>query len=205
MMQNNKPYIIGITGGIGTGKSQVSRYLTSLGYTVIDADQVAREVVEPGEIGWMKVIDRFGEGVLYPDKTLNRRKLGEIIFGDDALRLELNDILHPLIRMRINAYIDHYHNEPFIFIDVPLLFETESRERYDEVILVYAPDALALSRILERDRLSPELSAKKISAQMSIEIKRQLADAVIYNIGTVEELKEEVNAYLKNIRMKLMS
>lgn len=204
MMQNKKPYIIGITGGIGTGKSQVSRYLTSLGYTVIDADQVAREVVEPGEIGWMKVIDRFGEGVLNPDKTLNRRKLGEIIFGDDALRLELNNILHPLIRMRINAYIDRYHNEPFIFIDVPLLFETESRERYDEVVLVYAPDTLALSRILERDRLSLELSTKKISSQMSIEIKRQLADAVFYNIGTVEELKEEVNVYLKNIKKKLM-
>ena len=204
MMQNKKPYIIGITGGIGTGKSQVSRYLTSLGYTVIDADQVAREVVEPGEIGWMKVIDRFGEGVLNPDKTLNRRKLGEIIFGDDALRLELNNILHPLIRMRINAYIDRYHNEPFIFIDVPLLFETESRERYDEVVLVYAPDTLALSRILERDRLSLELTTKKISSQMSIEIKRQLADAVFYNIGTVEELKEEVNVYLKNIKKKLM-
>lgn len=204
MMQNNKPYIIGITGGIGTGKSQVSRYLTSLGYPVIDADQVAREVVEPGEVGWMKILNRFGEGVLNPDKTLNRRKLGEIIFGDDTLRLELNDILHPLIRMRINAYIDEYHHEPFIFIDVPLLFETESRERYDEVILVYAPDALALSRILERDLLSQELSTKKISSQMSIEIKRQLADAVVYNTGTVEELKEEVNVYLKNIKKKLM-
>ena len=204
MMQNNKPYIIGITGGIGTGKSQVSRYLTSLGYPVIDADQVAREVVEPGEVGWMKILNHFGEGVLNPDKTLNRRKLGEIIFGDDTLRLELNDILHPLIRMRINAYIDRYHNEPFIFIDVPLLFETESRERYDEVVLVYAPDTLALSRILERDRLSLELSTKKISSQMSIEIKRQLADAVFYNIGTVEELKEEVNVYLKNIKKKLM-
>lgn len=203
MMQNNKPYIIGITGGIGTGKSQVSRYLTSLGYTVIDADQVAREVVEPGEVAWMKVLDRFGESVLNPDKTLNRRKLGEIIFGDDALRLELNDILHPLIRMRINAYIEQYHSESVIFIDVPLLFETESRERYDEVVLIYAPDEVALSRILDRDRLSTELLTKKIASQLSIEIKRQLADAVIYNIGTLDELKEEVNAYLKRIKQKI--
>ena len=203
MMQNNKPYIIGITGGIGTGKSQVSRYLTSLGYTVIDADQVAREVVEPGEVAWMKVLDRFGESVLNPDKTLNRRKLGEIIFGDDALRLELNDILHPLIRMRINAYIEQYHSESVIFIDVPLLFETESRERYDEVVLIYAPDEVALSRILDRDRLSTELLTKKIESQLSIEIKRQLADTVIYNIGTLDELKEEVNAYLKRIKQKI--
>lgn len=203
MMQNNKPYIIGITGGIGTGKSQVSRYLTSLGYTVIDADQVAREVVEPGEVAWMKVLDRFGESVLNPDKTLNRRKLGEIIFGDDALRLELNDILHPLIRMRINAYIEQYHSESVIFIDVPLLFETESRERYDEVVLIYAPDEVALSRILDRDRLSTELLTKKIASQLSIEIKRQLADAVIYNIGTLDDLKEEVNAYLKRIKQKI--
>ena len=203
MMQNNKPYIIGITGGIGTGKSQVSRYLTSLGYTVIDADQVAREVVEPGEVAWMKVLDRFGENVLNPDKTLNRRKLGEIIFGDDALRLELNDILHPMIRMRINAYIEQYHSESVIFIDVPLLFETESRERYDEVVLIYAPDEVALSRILDRDRLSTELLTKKIASQLSIEIKRQLADAVIYNIGTLDELKEEVNAYLKRIKQKI--
>lgn len=202
-MQNNKPYIIGITGGIGTGKSQVSRYLTSLGYTVIDADQVAREVVEPGEVAWMKVLDRFGESVLNPDKTLNRRKLGEIIFGDDALRLELNDILHPLIRMRINAYIEQYHSESVIFIDVPLLFETESRERYDEVVLIYAPDEVALSRILDRDRLSTELLTKKIESQLSIEIKRHLADTVIYNIGTLDELKEEVNAYLKRIKQKI--
>ena len=203
MMQHNKPYIIGITGGIGTGKSQVSRYLTSLGYTVIDADQVAREVVEPGEVAWMKVLDRFGESVLNPDKTLNRRKLGEIIFGDDALRLELNDILHPLIRMRINAYIEQYHSESVIFIDVPLLFETESRERYDEVVLIYAPDEVALSRILDRDRLSTELLTKKIESQLSIEIKRHLADTVIYNIGTLDELKEEVNAYLKRIKQKI--
>ena len=203
MMQNNKPYIIGITGGIGTGKSQVSRYLTSLGYTVIDADQVAREVVEPGEVAWMKVLDRFGESVLNPDKTLNRRKLGEIIFGDDALRLELNDILHPLIRMRINAYIEQYHSESVIFIDVPLLFETESRERYDEVVLIYAPDEVALSRILDRDRLSTELLTKKIASQLSIEIKILLSDAVIYNIGTLDVLKEEVNAYLKRIKQKI--
>ena len=205
MMQNKKPYIIGITGGIGTGKSQVSHYLTSLGYPVIDADQVAREVVEPGEVGWMKILNRFGDGVLNQDKTLNRRKLGEIIFGDDVLRHELNNLLHPLIRMRIDAYIEHHQNEPLIFIDVPLLFETESRERYDEVMLVYAPDTLALSRILERDRLSQELLEKKISSQMSIEIKKQLADAVINNVGTHEELKEEVNAYLKSIKLKLMA
>ena len=129
--------------------------------------------------------------------------MGEIIFGDDALRLELNDILHPLIRMRINAYIEQYHSESVIFIDVPLLFETESRERYDEVVLIYAPDEVALSRILDRDRLSTELLTKKIESQLSIEIKRQLADTVIYNIGTLDELKEEVNAYLKRIKQKI--
>lgn len=123
MTQNKKPFLIGITGGIGSGKSEVSKYLKSLGYPLIDADLVSREVVEPGEIGLFRIVESFGEGVLNPDRSLNRGKLGEVIFNNDILRKQLNDILHPQIRLRMQQHLECFKDELFVFLDVPLLFK----------------------------------------------------------------------------------
>ncbi len=204
MTQNNKPFLIGITGGIGSGKSEVSKYLKSLGYPLIDADLVSREVVEPGEIGLFRIVESFGEGVLNPDRSLNRGKLGEIIFNNDILRKQLNDILHPQIRLRMQQHLECFKDELFVFLDVPLLFETDKKSDYDEVILVYAPEALCLERIVARDKITTDLALKKIKAQMSIEIKRAMSDHVIVNNGDISMLHKQLDAYLKSVHERLV-
>jgi len=200
MKPNNKPYLIGITGGIGSGKSEVSKYLTALGYPLIDADRVSREVVETGEIGLFRIVEAFGEGILNHDHSLNRRKLGEIIFNNAILRQQLNDIMHPQIRLRMEQHLSCFENEPFVFFDVPLLFETDTRSNYNEVILIYAPESVCLQRIIERDKISSDLAIKKIKAQMSIEIKRNLSDYVIENTGDTAMLYFQIDFYLKSLQ-----
>lgn len=203
MTQNKKNYLIGITGVIGSGKSEVSKYLISLGYPVIDADLVSREVVEPGEIGLFRIVEAFGEGVLNPDHSLNRGKLGEIIFNNDILRKQLNDILHPQIRLRMLQHLECYKDETFVFFDVPLLYETDTRSNYDEVILIYAPEAICLERIIARDKITRDLAMKKIKAQMSIELKRTLSDYVIENSGDLKLLHHQLDLYLKSVHERL--
>ena len=203
MTQNSKPFRIGITGGIGSGKSEVSKYLKALGYPLIDADLVSREVVEPGEIGLFRIVEAFGEGVLNADRSLNRGKLGEIIFNNDILRKQLNDILHPQIRHRMQQHLECYKNEPFVFFDVPLLFETDKKSNYDEVILVYAPLAVCLERIIARDKITSDFAMKKIKAQMSIDLKRALSDYTIENTGDISKLHNQLDFYLKSVHDRL--
>ncbi len=199
MMQNEKVKRIGITGGIGSGKSEVSKYLISLGYPLIDADLVAREVVEPGEIGLIRIVEAFGTDILNYDHTLNRQKLGELIFNNDILRQQLNDILHPHISQRISQMVDQYSDALYVFIDVPLLFETESKSKYDEVLLVYASPETCLKRIIERDKVNKEFAQKKIQAQMPIDIKRAMADYVITNDDGIDNLHAQIDIYLTEL------
>ena len=205
MMQNNKPFLVGITGGIGSGKSEVSKYIISLGYPLIDADLIAREVVMPGEIGLIRIVETYGDSILNEDKSLNRRKLGEIVFNNKILLEQLNAILHPLIHMRIQQYIQMYQNHPIIFIDVPLLFETDSRKNYDEVILVFAPKAICIERIVNRDKISQELAIQKINAQMDPELKRSLSDYEICNNKDISTLHRQVDFYLNSVTKRTQS
>lgn len=204
MTQNSKPFMIGITGCIGSGKSEVSKYLQSLGYPLIDADLVSREVVEPGEIGLYRIVEFFGEGILNPDRSLNRGKLAEIIFNNDILRKQLNDILHPQISLRMQQHLACYMDEPFVFFDVPLLFETDKKLNYDEIILVYAPEAVCLERVITRDKITSDLALKKIKAQMSIDLKREMSDYVIDNTGDVSMLHHQLDTYLNSIHERLI-
>jgi dephospho-CoA kinase len=203
MKQNNKPFLIGITGGIGSGKSEVSKYFKSLGYPLIDADLVSREVVEPGEIGLFRIVEFFGDGILNSDHSLNRGKLAEMIFNNDVLRKQLNDILHPQIRLRIEQHLACYRDERFVFFDVPLLFETDKKSNYDEVILVYTPEAICLERIIKRDKITADLALKKIKAQMSIDLKRAMSDFVIDNNGDISMLHHQLDIYLKSVHDRL--
>jgi len=199
----SKPYKIGITGCIGSGKSEVSRYLTSLDYPLIDADAISKEVVMPGEIGLIKLVETFGESILNLDHSLNRRKLGEIVFNNKRLLAQLNDILHPLIKREIATRLEIYSTEPFVFIDVPLLFETDSRSNYDEVVLVYAKPEVCLERIVKRDGISSQLAKQKIDAQMDIEWKRSLSDFIFTNEGSIEQLHHQIEAYLVDLKKRI--
>lgn len=202
MMPNNKPYKVGITGGIGTGKSVMTRLLIERGYNVIDADQIAREVVEPGSLGLRLVVETFGCSMLTDSGTLDRPKLGKRIFEDDLARLRLNEILHPLIKKEILTRIDRLTNEQIVFVDVPLLFETNGQDLYDETVLVYAPEAVSLERIIVRDHLSIDLARKKIDAQLSISEKIKMATYIIENTASLESFEHKIDLYLKALQSR---
>jgi len=186
--------IVGLTGGIACGKTTVSNLFRDKGCPIVDADQVAREVVEPGEIGLSRVVDRFGVGVLNVDGTLNRRKLGQIVFSDEAARADLNNILHPLIHKRMQEKKEEALklNPPFVILDIPLLYENQHENTVDIVIVVYVPASVQLERLMLRDGFSIGEARNRIASQMDIEEKRRRADLTIDNTGTFEHTEQQV-------------
>jgi dephospho-CoA kinase len=189
--------IIGLTGGIACGKSTVSQMLVECGAALVDADLVAREVVKPDERGWHKVVERFGEEILLPDRHLNRKKLGEIIFADPQAREDLQSILHPLIRERMTGQIQELKKQDpkrLVVVDVPLLFESRQQNKYEKTVVVYVDRDTQLNRLMKRDGLNEDQAEARLQSQMPIEQKKELADYVIDNRGTVESTKKQVEA-----------
>jgi len=186
--------VVGLTGGIGSGKSTVSRMLADLGAVVIDADQLAREVVEPHEPAFARVVERFGPGVVGPDGRLDRPALGAIVFRDPEARADLEAITHPAIgvrmaeRMAAEAGTDHV-----VVLDVPLLVES-GRMNTAGVIVVDCPEELAIER-LERDRgMDADEIRRRMAAQATRQERLDRADFVIVNNGSRERLREQVEA-----------
>lgn len=201
-MRQNKCTIIGITGGIGTGKSTVSNILIEKGYKVIDADKISREVVEVGKPAYKKIVEVFGSRILLEDKTLNRRKLGRLIFSSNSLRKLLNNIIHPFIWEAIKVEIDKYciGNE-IVFLDVPLLIEELDKLdiygiKLKEIWLVYTESSIQLSRLMERDNISEEDAMDKLNAQMNLEEKKKYANKIIDNSGDLNILKKNIDSLL---------
>lgn len=186
--------IVGLTGGIACGKTTVSNLFKDKGCPIVDADQVAREVVEPGELGLSQVVERFGTGVITEDGTLNRKKLGQIVFSDEAARAELNAILHPLIQKRMQEKKEQALKlaPPFVIMDIPLLYENGHENTMDIVIVVYVPASVQLERLMLRDGFSRQEAKKRIASQMDIEEKKKRADFIIDNTGTFEDTKQQV-------------
>ena len=191
-------FLLGLTGGIASGKSTISRYFSEKSIPVIDADIVARQVVEPGEIGLRRIVNTFGEDVLQDSGELNRKKLGQIIFNDDQKRTQLNDMLSELIRENILSQIKHYQskNASLIVLDIPLLFEGRYDSIVDEVMVSYIPREVQLTRLMARDNLYKEDALKRIDSQMSLDKKKELADVVINNTGSIDKTLQQVNAWL---------
>lgn len=197
-MIQNRATIIGITGGIATGKSTFCNLLSKLGFLVIDSDKIARDVVEIGSEGLKNVVDYFGDDVLKEDGTLDRNSLGDLIFNDEKKRIALNNILHPLITKKIRKLIDdNINTEKVIFIDIPLLLEVRSNLEkngldFDQVWLIYSKESTQVKRLMDRNNLSQDQALMRIKSQMNIEEKRKLADLVINNEGSLEELEQMV-------------
>lgn len=191
--------IIGITGSIASGKSTVSNMIKELGFTVIDADIVARQVVEPGEEAYEKIVETFGSEILFPNGMINRSKLGEIIFTNEERRKQLNAIVHPAVRKRMNNDKEEAvkQGEKAVFLDIPLLFESKLTNMVDKVIVVYVDEKIQLERLMKRNDLSKEEALNRIQSQLSIEEKKKLADAFIDNRGTIEETKKQLMIILK--------
>ena len=190
---------LGLTGGIASGKSTVSAMLVKLGAKLVDADQVAREVVLPGEPALEQVVARFGQAVLNEDGTLNRSKLGSLVFTPDKQNLkDLESILHPAIRARMQERMDAYLKEDpnlLVIADIPLLYETGQAKQYDAVMVVYVPPEMQLKRLMEREGLTEEESSMRIKLQMDIEEKKRLANYVIDNSGSLEDTHRQVGQF----------
>lgn len=190
---------VGLTGGIGAGKSEVSQLLAGFGAVVIDADKIAREVVEPGTKGLEAVVAEFGTDILAPDGRLDRPALGQIVFNDPKKREALNAIVHPLVGTR-SAELQEAADEGAILVhDVPLLTENGLAPLYDLVIVVDAAPRTQLDRLLSRG-MSEEDARARMAAQTSREQRRQVADLVIDNDGPLEALESQVRAVWERLR-----
>ena len=190
--------IIGLTGGIACGKSTVAAMLVDRGAALIDADVLAREAVEPGSAGLRRIAERFGQAVIAPDGSLNRKKLAAIIFGDDSARKELEGMLHPEIRSRIQrqmAAFERLTPDKLLVVDIPLLYESGMEDLFadGQIMVVYIPAELQMARLMERDGLSAEEARQRLAAQLPIEEKRQRADIVIDNGGALEETAQQID------------
>ncbi|MBU5294079.1 dephospho-CoA kinase [Anaerosalibacter bizertensis] len=198
-MKQNNCKIIGLTGGIATGKSTVTNFLIEKGYKVIDADNIARKVVEVGYPAYKQIVKEFGVEILNKDLTIDRAKLGSIVFNDEGKRKKLNSIVHPRVFQEIsNLILSYCENQRIVFLDVPLLIEElDLFKKYnidiDEIWLVYTDEEKQIERLIQRDNFTYEEAEKRIRSQLPMKIKKKYADRIIDNNRNIKELKNTVN------------
>lgn len=194
------PKVIGLTGGIASGKSLVSRTLQGLGLTVIDADEVSHELMAKDEAVKQKVVEIFGTEVLTAGGEIDRGKLGAIVFRDQERRRALERIMHPVILAQL--WMRARESKADVVLDIPLLIEQGGHERVDLVVVVYATRECQIQRLMARDRISREEAIRRIETQLPLEEKISYANYVINNSGTVEETMDQVTRFYKLIRGK---
>ncbi|MDR0799976.1 MAG: dephospho-CoA kinase [Endomicrobium sp.] len=189
--------IIGLTGGIATGKSESAKHFKALGTYTIDADAISHELTSKGMPVSNELVKSFGSGILCSDGTLNRKKLADIIFSDKKAKLSVEKIIHTHIISRINKIILHNVNKHNIVIDAPLLFEVGLNKMCDKVVVVWIPLDIQVKRLVLRDKLNADQIKKRIDSQMPIEKKVELADFVIDNSGSKKDLKKSIKDLYK--------
>jgi dephospho-CoA kinase len=183
---------VGLTGGIGSGKSTVARELARLGAVVVDADEIARAVVAPGTPGLAAVVAEFGRGVLRPDRSLDRPALARLVFADDAARRRLEAITHPLVAEESSLRVAAADPDAVVVLDVPLIVENDLAGRYDLVVVVGAPEDVRVDRLVGQRGMSREDALARIRAQADDAARRAVADVWLDNSGTEAELLEAV-------------
>nr|XP_018904853.1 PREDICTED: dephospho-CoA kinase domain-containing protein [Bemisia tabaci] len=196
-------FIVGLTGGIATGKSTVSHMIRELGVPVIDADVIARKVVEPGTPGWREIKKVFGNSVLLPTGEINRQTLGDIIFSNSEKRRLLNEITHPRIHrlMMWDAFTKFLQGYQFVVIDTPLLFESGAMLSYiHKIIVVTCEEDLQLQRLIERNSMPESRAKQRIKAQMPLEEKCNRANFVIENSGSLTDTKDQVGRIVATLK-----
>lgn len=188
--------ILGVTGGIATGKSTVVDIFRAHGFPIIDGDLIAREVVVPNSPGLAAIVGAFGKEILTEEGTLDRKKLGRIVFQEEAKLNLLNQVLNPFIRSEILRQLQEAE-APLVIADIPLLFEGHYDQYVDQVAVVYLPESLQVQRLMERDNFSQESAMQRIRSQMPIDEKRNRADIVFDNQGTRQQTKKIVEDWLR--------
>ncbi|MGW4806967.1 dephospho-CoA kinase [Kitasatospora sp. NPDC004272] len=193
---------IGLTGGIGAGKSEVSRQLAARGAVIVDSDVIAREVVAAGTPGLAAVVAGFGPGVLLPDGTLDRPALGRVVFADPARLAELNAIVHPLVRARSAELEAAAGPDAIVVHDVPLLAENGLAPLYDLVVVIDVPDAERLRRLVELRGMAEDEARARMAAQASREERLAIADLVLDNSGDLEQLTDRVDGLWRELERR---
>ncbi len=192
--------VIGLTGGIASGKSTASDYIRSLGFEVLDADVYARKVTEKDSAGYHKIIEAFGTDILDENKEIDRRKLGEIIFNDPKERKKLNGISHPEIRRMMNADQEAFLKHNHVFLDIPLLFENGLDKNCDITITVYVTKENQMERLMERNNLTEKEAASRVNSQMSLDEKKNLSDYVFDNNNDKKELFDQIDEFVEMLK-----
>lgn len=189
----NSNLIIGLTGGISTGKSTVADMFKTLGAIIIDADIIARKVVQPTTSVWQAIVDFFGQGILNADLSINRERLADLVFSESSLLQKLNEITHPEIRDKIEKEISTFTpSKKIIIIDAPLLIESQMISLVDKLFVVHVSEKIQIERLMKRNNFNEQEAKNRIHAQIPLEEKLKLADIVIDNNGTIEELREKI-------------
>lgn len=194
--------IYGLTGGIAAGKTTVLKIFQEAGCRIFDADQVARIIVEPGTVGLKQITKQFSKNILLPDGSLNRKKLGRIVFSDRRQLNILTGITGPLIRKRILKMIEDAKNDPseqINIFEVQLLFESNYQPYFDATIAVYVDHETQLKRLMKRNNITKQAAEDKINSQMSMDEKREKADYWIDNSQTIDDLKNQIQQLLKQL------
>lgn len=187
--------VIGLTGGIACGKSTIAKILKRLGAVIIDADQESKRLLVGNSPTWKSLVKEFGTSILNPDQSINRRKLGNMVFGNEQLLTKLNSITHPRVIKAISEKIERYKDEarwPAIVLDVPLLYEVGADKLADVVWVVSVDGKTQIDRLMNRDKMDYTQALQRIEAQMPLAEKEARADAVIYNTGTRRQTREAV-------------
>ena len=192
---------VGITGGLATGKSTLSDALRQEGFTVIDADLVARQAVEPGSEGLRSVINEFGDSLLNPEGGLDRQRMAEIVFSHPEKLRVLESILHPLVQAEVlrQRKSTEASGAAFCFYDVPLLFEKSMQGQFDQVVVVYAPRHVQIERAIKRNGWTEDEVEGRLQAQVDIESKREQADLVFDNSGSREDFSQRFSEFLASL------
>lgn len=192
------PKVIGLTGGIASGKSTVSELLSVFGFKVVDADKAAREAVKKGSKGLAQVREVFGDEAIDENSEMNRRYMGDLVFNHPEKRLELNAIIHPIVRDIMEEEKQEYLKQGYnVIMDIPLLFENELENTVDEVWVVYTSESIQMDRLMQRNNLSLEDAKARVYSQISIDKKSRMADHVIDNLGDKLELKQNLERLLE--------
>lgn len=200
-MKQNKPYVVGLTGGIASGKTSVANALRDRGITVLDADAFSRSVTAPGGEALPRVREVFGDQV-FDGEILNRRRLGDVVFADPAKRRELEEIIHPLVIGKMQRLTDEAQGD-IVFWDVPLLYETGMDASCDEVWCVYVPEREQIRRVMKRDCMSREQALARISSQMPVAEKKARAQHLINTSGSFRATRRRVRGLMRDLQRRL--
>lgn len=197
--------VLGLTGGIATGKSTADEFFKKKQIPIIDSDKIAHNIMDVGKPAWKQVKETFGEDYLNPDQSVNRKKLGNLVFNDSAELKKLNDITHPLIYQEIQDKIkaEKDKNVPLVIVDAPILFETGGQSYCDKTLVISLPQDLQIKRLMARNNLTEDEALSRINSQMSLKEKRKLATFVVDNAGTIEELESKLEQLLKEIKYEV--